>query len=365
MSNTALLGSYGAQDSSSLMFRNRIINGAAEIDQRNGGASISITSGNAKFSCDRFFCDQLSTGGAWTAQQVSDAPAGLVNSLKATITTARTMAATEYAYIRQIIEGYNIADFAFGTSSAKSITFSFWVKSSLTGTFGGYLGSNANARMLAFTYSISAANTWEYKTVTIAGDTSGTWLTNNGVGLQVAWSLGCGSTYRQAPNTWSASLTLGATGQVDVIATLNATWQVTGVQLEAGPTATPFERRPIGVETQLAMRYYFKISPDASNYLFFGWAKGYSANNLNVVINNPVPLRAKATTLDLTALSTYAWETGSTLGNTPTTITIDGQVSNFNSTSLGVAKTGAFTAGAMYWFIANNTTASIGIGAEL
>ena len=239
--------------------RNKIINGAMMIDQRNAGASISISGSNSAYSIDRWNGFQ-STDGAFTLQQVSDAPAGFINSLKFTTTTAdSSLGATQWAAIRQNIEGLNTFDFSFGTASATSVTVSFWVKSSLTGTFGGAILNSAENRSYPFTYAISSANTWEQKSVTITGDTSGTWLTTNGVGMRLVFGLGVGSTYSGTANAWtSSSYIYSATGATSVIGTLNATWQITGVQLEAGTTATPFEQRLYGTELALCQRYYEK-----------------------------------------------------------------------------------------------------------
>jgi len=239
---------------SSALFRNRIINGDMRIDQRNAGAA--VTSNNS-YPVDRFFVP-FDTDGAFSAQQDSSAPAGFVNSLKFTTTTAdATIGATQYAMVRQVIEGLNVADLGWGTASAKTVTLSFWVRSSLTGTFGGSLQNNAEDRSYPFSYTISSADTWEQKTITVAGDTTGTWLTTNGRGIRLAWGLGVGSTYSGTAGAWSATPSLySVTGATSVIGTLNATWYITGVQLEVGSVATPFERRPYGAELALCQRYF-------------------------------------------------------------------------------------------------------------
>jgi hypothetical protein len=258
----------------SLGFRNRIINGDMRIDQRNAGAA--VTTGSS-FPVDRFTM-LFSTDGAFSAQQDSSAPTGFIKSTKITTTTADgTLAATQFFGIRQNIEGTNVADLAWGTANAKTVTLSFWVRSSLTGTFGGALGNSANNRSYPFTYTISSANTWEQKTVTIAGDTSGTWLTDTGVGIRVDFGLGTGSTYSGTAGAWAGAQYVSATGATSVIGTLNATWYATGVQLEVGSVATPFERRPYGTELALCQRYYEKsgtmycqlVSDAASNGLIW------------------------------------------------------------------------------------------------
>ena len=243
--------------SNNVTFRNRIINGAMVIDQRNAGASITPT--NGQYCIDRWQ-NAVNVSSKYSCQQVADAPAGFTYSLKATSLSAYTIGAGELAGFRQYIEGYNIADLAQGTSDAKPFTLSFWVKSSLTGTFGGVV-SNDNNRTWAFTYTISSANTWEYETITITGQTGGTWLTTNGAGLSVIFSLACGSTYLTTPAQWNSNNSYGATGQGSVLATNGATWQVTGVQLEAGTTASPFEYRQYGTELALCQRYCTSFYP--------------------------------------------------------------------------------------------------------
>ena len=241
--------------SSNFGFKNRIINGAMVIDQRNAGASVTLTSGGI-YTVDRF--DGVEdTDGAMTAQQNTSAPTGFINSLKLTTTTADgTLGATQYATFRQFIEGYNIADLGWGTASASAVTLSFWVRSSLTGTFGGALANSAFNRSYPFTYSISVADTWEQKTITIAGDTSGTWLTTNGIGIRVQFGLGAGSTYSGTAGAWAALGYISATGATSVVGTNGATFYITGVQLEKGSTATSFDYRPYGTELSLCQRYY-------------------------------------------------------------------------------------------------------------
>ena len=237
----------------SALFRNRIINGDMRIDQRNAGAAVTVST---SYPVDRFRVVN-STDGSFSAQQDSSAPAGFVNSVKITTTTAdATLTTTQNLHFRQDIEGTNIADFAWGTANAKTITISFWVRSSLTGTFGGTLRNNGGARSYPFTYSISSADTWEQKSVTIAGDTSGTWLTTTGVGIICAFALGAGPDVSGTAGAWVGANYISATGTTSVIGTLNATWYITGVQLEVGSVATPFERRPYGTELALCQRYY-------------------------------------------------------------------------------------------------------------
>jgi hypothetical protein len=249
-------------------FKNRIINGAMVIDQRNAGASVSVTSTAAFYSVDRYRLSGQNSDGVFSAQQVTDAPAGFVNSLKITVTTADSSLTSAQTYsVRQRIEGYNIADLAWGTASASPVTLSFWVKSSVTGTFGGSLNSSASARSYPYTYTISAANTWEYKTVTIAGSTSGAWSTDNTAGITLWFGLGIGTDASGTAGTWADVSYISATGATNLMATGSATWQVTGVQLEKGSTATSFDYRPYGTELALCQRYYQTMLDTNQSYV--------------------------------------------------------------------------------------------------
>jgi len=236
--------------------RNRIINGDMRIDQRNAGASVTATTG-FPYTVDRWQCGG-SQNSKFTVQQSTTAPSGFVNSALITSSSAYTVGASEYFLFQQPIEGLNVSDLAWGTASAVSVTLSFRVRSSLTGTFGGAINNSANDRSYPFTYTISAANTWETKSVVIPGDTSGTWLTTNGIGIQLRFSLGTGSSVSAAAGSWASGFYASATGATSVVGTNGATFYITGVQLEAGSVATPFERRSYGQELALAMRYFYK-----------------------------------------------------------------------------------------------------------
>jgi hypothetical protein len=237
---------------------NRIINGAMVIDQRNAGAS--VTPVDAQFITDRFNI-RLTQASKLTAQQNAGAvtpPAGFTNYLGVTSSSAYSVLSTDNFNIVQIVEGYNIADLGWGTASAATVTLSFWVRSSLTGTFGGALTNSALNRSYPFTYSIPVANTWTQITVTVAGDTSGTWSTTNGQGIRVWFGLGVGSSTSGTAGSWSANYYNSATGATSVVGTSGATFYITGVQLEKGSTATSFDYRPYGTELQLAQRYFTK-----------------------------------------------------------------------------------------------------------
>jgi len=237
-------------------FRNRIINGAMVIDQRKAGASTSVT-GSDYFSCDRW--EQWSSqANKYTVQRSSTAPTGFVNSMLATSSSAYAVLTGDYFAFSQQIEGNNVADLAWGTASAATVTLSFWIRSSLTGTFGGALSNSSVARSYPFTYTINSANTWEQKTVTITGDTSGTWLTDTGIGIRVWFGFGVGATYSGTAGAWAGADYRSATGATSVVGTNGATFYITGVQLERGSTASSFEYRSYGAELQLCQRYFEK-----------------------------------------------------------------------------------------------------------
>ena len=242
---------------SSMGFKNRIINGAMVIDQRNAGASVTINSPSSTYTLDRWRAFGQTSDGVFTVQQSSTAPSGFINSLLATVTTAdASIGSTQFYTIQQAIEGLNLYDLGFGTASAKTVTISFQVRSSVTGTFSGSLKNSDGTRSYPFTYAINAANTWEQKSVTIVGDTSGTWLTTNGTGVTLTISLGSGSSRLATADAWAAGNYDGATGATTLISTNGATFYITGVQLEKGSTATSFDYRPYGTELQLCQRYF-------------------------------------------------------------------------------------------------------------
>ena len=259
----------------SSFLRNRIINGDMRIAQRNGGASLTVNSDADFYAVDRFYASGEVTDGVFTFQRATVVPAGFTNSIVATVTTAdASIGATQRYFISQRFEGFNVADFNLGTASAVTFTLSFWVRSSVTGTFGGAFTNGSN-RYYPYSYTINVANTWEYKTVTVVGDTTGTWNTGNTVGLDVLFSLGCGSSRKGTAGSWTSSVFLAPTGSVDLISTSGATFYLTGVQLEVGSAATPFERRQFGQELMLCQRYYeTNINTNAG----LGTATGFSGS---------------------------------------------------------------------------------------
>ena len=264
----------------SLFFRNRIINGDMRIDQRNAGAAVTVNADAAFFASDRFQAAGQGTDGVYTIQQSTVAPAGFVNSIVATVTTAdASIGSTQQYNIQQHIEGLNCSDLGWGTANAQTVTLSFWVRSSVTGTFSGALRNSAANRSYPFTYTINAANTWEKETITIAGDTSGTWLTTNGIGVNVIWTLGAGTGRLGTANSWQGANYQGVTGQTQLISTVGATFYLTGVQLEIGTAATAFEYRPYGLELQLCQRYCENIIASGTNPPVWSIQAGASNNS--------------------------------------------------------------------------------------
>ena len=318
--------------------RNKIINGDMRIDQRNAGAA--VTSSTA-YPVDRWIT-YGATDGTYTGQQSTDVPTGqgFSNSLKYTVTTAdATIGATQYASIGQRIEGYNTADLMLGTANAKQFTVSFWVKSSVAGTYGFALQNTAGDRGYATTYSIASTNTWEYKTLVITGDTTGTWLSDNSIGLRATWGLGIGSTYTvSANNTWEAGIKFGAVGATNLMATLNATIRITGVELEVGTVATPFEHRSYGDELARCQRYYYKIQGDTESDIF---AIGYNEGSTEAigVIDFKVTMRTSPTSVE-TSGTASDYRVRSITNNTCTSVPVYRNATNQNAGVLWTVASG-------------------------
>jgi len=319
-------------------FKNRIINGAMVIDQRNAGASVTPTDA---YTLDRWFSN-TSVASKYSVQQNAGSvtpPAGFTKYLGVTSLSAYTVGSSEFFLQTQYIEGFNIADLAWGTASASPVTLSFWVRSSLTGTFGGALNNNGNSRSYPYSYTISSANTWEYKTITITGDTTGTWATDTNRGIAVRFSLGVGSTNSGTAGSWSGSAYYSATGATSVVGTNGATFYITGVQLEKGSTATSFDYRPYGTELALCQRYCFVFKSSDSQFanLCSGMANGSTVNFAHCFVPLPVTMRAIPSSLVLSAQSdfamtdfsaSYAWSSMAinTVNSTPNLVHLEGSV---------------------------------------
>jgi hypothetical protein len=295
-------------------FRNRIINGDMRIAQR--GTAAVTTAGS--FPVDRIRMEN-SSDGAFSAQQDSSAPAGFNNSVKVTITTADTsLTTTQAILVRHLMEGVNTADLAWGTANAKTVTLSFWARSSLTGSFGGSI-RNGGSRSYPFVYSISAVDTWEYKTITIPGDITGTWATNNTAGIQIVFCMGSGPTRIGTAGAWADGDFVLPSGAVSVLGTLNATWFITGIQFEVGTVATPFERRPFGMELALCQRYYYQFSNSGLSDRAYAYSPYSPASytslpntSASVPMYFPVTMRAAPTVVGTPSLGSLNRQTSTT-----------------------------------------------------
>jgi hypothetical protein len=341
-------------------FKNRLINGDMRIDQRYAGAATANTING--YTVDRWQVLQSVTGKLIAQQNAGSVtpPTGFVNYLGFTSQSAYSVGSTDYYFVYQPIEGLNISDLGFGTANAKTVTLSFWVRSSLTGSFGGAIKNNGGTRTYPFSYTISAANTWEQKSVTIAGDTTGTWLKTNGEGMQVSFCLGSGSSRLGTANTWAAANYDGATGSTSVVGTSGATLYITGVQLEVGSSASNFE--VIDYTTQLAMcqRYTYRLNAAATGETI--WATAANFNSTLSVGAFPLPVTMRAiptvtfkavTTLRLVTSGTAFASSGSAASS-----------SSLNSVGLEGTYTG-ITLGAAGFFRTNDTADWIMCVAEL
>ena len=286
----------------SSVMRNRIINGAMVIDQRNAGAS--VTPVNEQYVLDRWN-NILTAASKFSIQQNAGSitpPVGFTNYLGATSLSAYSITSGDAFAIQHLIEGYNISDLGFGTANARTVTLSFQVYSSLTGTFGGSLSNSAFNRSYPFTYSIPTANTWTTISVTIAGDTSGTWLTTNGLGVRVLFSLGSGATFSGTAGSWSGSSLFSATGATSVVGTNGATFYITGVQLEVGTQATGFEYRQYGTELSLCKRYHEVFNNSSIGVSFVASLNTGTQNGINPTYTT----KRAVPTFGLVAGSSYA-----------------------------------------------------------
>jgi hypothetical protein len=351
-------------------FRNRIINGAMVIDQRNAGAS--VTPASFAYIIDRWKSIQQAGTGKYSVQQNAPSlgsvtpPVGFTNYLGVTSLSAYTVGSTDVYTQYQPIEGFNVADFAWGTASAATITVSFWVRSSLTGTFGGSLQNETVSRAYPFTYTISAANTWEKKTITIAGDTTGTWATTNGTGILLSFGLGVGATYSGTAGAWASGSNIwSATGATSVVGTSGATFYITGVQLEAGTTATPFENRQYGTELALCQRYcqvFTNSETGNQRYSTAGWAT--ATTQVDSAFAFKVTMRTNPS-ISVDTIANIRLSDGASV-ITPTNAVIAGAVSNSYQAQVAWTCTGA-TQYRNYWAEANGTlnTSKITFSAEL
>jgi hypothetical protein len=346
-------------------FKNRLINGQMVLDQRNAGASVNNTAaGLGTYTVDRW----LSYGTAATKfsiQQNAGAvtpPAGFSNYLGITSLAATAVGAADLYYLTQRIEGFNVADLGWGTANAQPVTLSFWVRSSLTGTFGGALLNSAGTRSYPFSYTISSANTWTQISITVAGETTGAWLTNNGIGIAVTFGLGVGSTFSTTAGAWATGTFVSATGATSVVGTNGATFYITGVQLEKGSTATSFDYRPYGTELNLCYRYYYKWINNSGTVALALNLQGYAASAaFGKLFDFPVPMR---TTPSCSASGTFSGNNASGSAATAFTTTSVDNITASTASTTGWTGSSGLAAGNMVTVnVANN--AFIQASAEL
>lgn len=340
-----------------------MINGNMLIDQRNRGSAITPTS-DQTFTVDRFKA-RLNNASKYSAQQVADAPSGFYNSLKITSAAATTVGTNDYYQISNQLEGYTTDVLAQGTSAAKQYTLSFYVKSSLTGTFGGGYSNNQGDRFYAWTYTINSANTWERKSITITGATDGTWLQTTGSGLWTYWTLGAGSGVQTTAGVWGTSFKRGPTGATDVVATSGATWQITGIQLEVGDTATDFEHRSFSDELARCQRYYQVLDSSYSNGAYYRYCNGFmgAATAYQGTYHFPVEMRATPT---LTASGTIAVYDGTNVLNAGSVSLIsDGSGKQFACIAADSIASGGVQYRPCILLSSGNTTSKIQFIAEL
>ena len=282
--------------STPLSHRNMIINGAMQVSQR--GTSFTGFGAAVNYSLDRFFNYHSSDGAFTISQESSVVPTGFKNSLKILITTAyASLTASQRLIVGTRLEGNTVSHLNWGTSNAETVTLSFYVRSSITGTHGGAINNGSDNRSYPFTYTINSNNTWERKSITVAGDQSGTWATDNGRSLQVIWGLGAGTSFSASAGAWGAGDISSATGATTaVLGTVDSTWYLSGVQLEVGNVATPFEHRSYADELARCQRYYYahKLANGTSDYLFGSSNRGSNARN-NTWYTLPTTMRSAPT----------------------------------------------------------------------
>ena len=320
-------GTCTANLTNNLSNRNMVINGASEISQRYGTTSTSISGTGSQFPVDRFIV-QTNLGSGHSHQQVADAPTGFYYSQKVTCGTGGSATGSNFGRYRTTLEWQNvIPQSGFGTSGAKQLVLSFYVKSSLTGTFGVAIQSYANNRNIVNTYTINSANTWERKTIVIAADTNSAWVATTAIHMEIGWDLGEGPARGQDTlNTWAGGQDgYGYDSGTKFFTQSSATWQITGIQLEVDNTnsgkATDFEHRSFGQELALCQKYYYRMQNGSSGAYWVGHVTAYGSNNNIVMIFLPVCMRDNPSLGVSSTNSDFQFWGGGTvqnLSNTPT-----------------------------------------------
>jgi len=352
LTNIPLFGGSTLGAGNATGMKNRIINGGMTISQR-GTSFSSLTS--SQFCLDRFSAD-IGGGGAITVTQSSTAPNGFINSMSCTVATADASIGSTDAYrISHMVEGLNTSDLGWGTVNAKTVTLSFWVRSSVTGTYGLGLANSAETENYVGTYTISSADTWERKTIVVPGDTTGTWLTTNGIGIGIRWDLGSGSNYNGSPNTWqtTGSKVYRTSGSVNWISTSGATFYITGVQLEEGNAATSFDFRDYGRELALCQRYFQSWGGTAA-FEFIGVGCSQASNNATIVLPTQVQMRS-APSVSVSSASHFRVFNGSSY------LTATAVAANSASTQvcgIDVSTASGISTGTFWQFGANNSTSA-------
>jgi len=339
-------------------FKNRIINGDMRISQRNGTANTALTT-NA-YMVDRFLANSVGSSDYQQNKGSVTPPSGFTNYLGIAATGSNSGSGVTYA-VRQNIEGNNIADLGFGTANAKTITLSFWVRSNITGTYTVAFRSETGRSRLE-TYAISSANTWEYKTITIPGDTSGTWNTNTSTGLAVWFCYG-GDGNTGTAGSWQTADLRQVSGQANAIATTNDYFYITGVQLEVGSVATPFERRPFGAELALCQRYCQMIKGSGS-FTKYGLGVCTSTTNLRGVVHLPVSMRTAPSLTTTSTASNYGVYTSSDIACSAVP-TLNAQGTEVLANIDFTVASGLTTGNAALMQANNNTSAYLLLTAEL
>lgn len=332
--------------------RNILINGDMRIAQR--ATSVTGSNGGGYTVCDRW--NLFDNSGSVNIAQSSTVPTttGFANSLQFTVNSIGTLTSTSVFTPNQQIEGFNSVQLLWGTSNAKPITVSFWCRSSVTGTYGIFVRNSAGDRYYTTTFNIASIDTWQYVTATIPGDASGTWIGGtNGIGLTVGITLRAGSSRVGTSGVWSSSIIFSSSSQVDWHGVAGATFYLTGVQLEVGKVATPFEYRSIGEELALCQRYCAKFGGGSGNDAFgSGFAHG---TNFYVFVPLPVSMRSTPTlTLYGTAsdISVTAPGVVAAANGTPTVVG-----TGINSTVLYITSATSFTTGyAVYARVTSSST---------
>lgn len=348
---------------SGLNFKNCIINGNMQVDQRNSGSAVTNT-GATTFYLDRWNVLGTTSAGQFSNQGVFDAPNGIgvSKSYKIVVTTADSSLASGDRYIlMHRIEGYNLRPFQLGTANAQQLTISFYVKSSVTGTFAGALLNGDADRRYIFEYTISSADTWERKTITLTGDTSGTWATGSSRGAQLTWSLGAGSDYQSTKDAWGAGGQYTTSSATNLMATGSATFQLTGVQMELGPVATDVEVIPYDIEFQRCCRYYFKLASGANQTM--GRGGYYSSSQGEFVVDVPVIMRSNPT-LDYVSGTDYYVYYRNGGSDTINTLALNSE-SQVNQIHILNNAQSSGTAGHSLHAVTNNASSYVALNAEM